>query len=174
MTRAPLRIALADQDAAPASGELARALTGHGHVARLVSVSPLAGAEALLARRGFTTGLSVVPRLAAILLSGRFDVVHAFSVADAAGARLWSRLTGGTMAFTCREVVSRATVADRRLRLALLRYAVGPEGTVLAASAEAASALARWLAVEATVLAPGDAAAHTAFYRATGRGQATG
>lgn len=169
MSGPALRIALVDRDREPAVHALGRALASDGHRVRVVSVRPRPSAEALLAGRGFTPGLSAVPLAAAVLLAGRFDVVHAFGMADAAAARLWGRLTGRATAFTCREVLTRATVADRRLRLTLLRSAVGHDGPVLAASAAAAAGLADWLAVEAPVLAPADATAHAELYRAAAR-----
>ena len=55
-------------------------------------------------------------------------------------------------------------MADRRLRLALLRRAVEQAGAVLASGPEQQAALAHWLAVDAEVLAPADAAAHERLY----------
>lgn len=127
------------------------------HVARL-SESPLLW-------RGFTGPLTQVPLMLRALLSGSYDVVHAFSAADALAARLWRRRVGGPVLFTCAETLARDRLSDRRLRLRLLSSAVEDSDGVLVPTEEARTALRRWLAVEAPVVEPGDGAAHVRLYR---------
>jgi hypothetical protein len=66
--------------------------------------------------------------------------------------------------YTQREPLTRANVADRRLRLALLRLALERSDAVLAADEPIAASLRRWMAVEARVLSPGSGAGHLALY----------
>lgn len=157
-----MRVALLCRDprGRAAAGELAAALRAAGHDAALLDRGS-AAAEALLRRRGFTEALSAVPFGAAALARGRFDVAHAFSPADAAAALLARR---APVVFTCAETLDRARVADRRLRLALLRRAVEQSDAVTAVDAPAREALARWLALDVPVLAPGDADGYARLY----------
>ncbi len=155
------RVALLD---APHARELAAALGRAGVDATLVGPAGSAGPapagaptidllDALLRRRGFTGPLAHVPLSALALRRGGYDVVHAFTAPDALAAR-WS---GRPVVFTCVERLSRASVADRRLRLALLRAAVEDSALVTAADEAAADALRRWMAVDAPVVAdPGE------------------
>ena len=155
------RVALID---APAARELAAGLTAAGHRAEVVGAPRLAQADSLLSRRGFTVPLSHVPLVVARLVAGRFDVVHAFTVPDAAAALAWGRLTGRPVVFTCVEVLDRSRLADRRLRRQLLCAATARSHAILAASEPARAALERWLMVDAPVVDPGDAAAHARLY----------
>lgn len=101
---------------------------------------PLAAAEFVLARRGFTPGLTSLPRLALELR--RFDRVHAYSVIGAyAGVR-----AGLPTTFTCSEVLERGNVADRRLRLHVLARAIEGADEVIPATPEVAASLQRWFA----------------------------
>lgn len=125
--------------------------------------------ESLLARRGFTEGLTRVPAAAAALAAHPVDVVHAFTPADALAARAWRRARGGPVVFTCAEPLARASVADRRLRLRLLASAVEESDAVLVPDAATAAALRRWMAVDAQVVPAADAAAHATVYRAAAR-----
>jgi len=143
--------------------ELAAGLGALGN--RAIVVRPPALPEELLRRRGLTGPLTHVPLATAVLLRGRFDVVHAFSPPDAFAARAWRRVTGGPVVVTTLEVLDRARLADGRLRLALLRGAVEDADVLLAASDEVREALRRWMAAEAAVLEPRDAAAHERLYR---------
>jgi hypothetical protein len=148
-----------------AAEQLGGALRDAGHEARMLrgGVEPLADvADGLLRRRGFTDALSAVPLGLAALRAGGFDLAHAFSPADAVAAQLWG---DGPVVFTCAETLGRHNVADRRLRLALLRRAVERSDAVLAPDDDGRAALARWLAVDAPVLEPGDAAGHLQLYR---------
>jgi hypothetical protein len=129
---------------------------------------------ALLRRRGFAAGLADVPFTVTALRGARFDVVHAFTASDTVSALAWRRLTGRRAVFTAVETLGRETLADARLRLWMVRRAVEESDAVLAGTVEAQRALARWLAVEAPLLAPGDAAGHERAYRGfAGAGRAT-
>jgi hypothetical protein len=142
--------------------ELADALRELGH--RVAVVRRRALPEMLLRGRGFTGPLTHVPAATGALLRGRFDVAHAFSPPDALAARAWRRLTGRPVVVTTLEVLDRAHLADRRLRLALLRASVEDADAVLAAGDEARDALWRWMTVEAAVVDPRDGAAHARLY----------
>jgi hypothetical protein len=71
--------------------------------------------------------------------------------------------------FSAVEPIVRANVADRRWRLELLRLAAERSSAVVAPDEEVALSLRRWLAVEASVLDPGDGAGHLALYRELAR-----
>lgn len=131
-------------------------------------------AEALLRRRGFVDGLTGVPGVVRRLTRADPALAHAFSPGDALAAALWRRRSGGPVAFTCTEVIHRANVADRRLRLELLRRALDGSDAVRSASEEVRAALERWAAVDAPVLAPGDAAGHAALYAGLRQSPRTG
>jgi hypothetical protein len=158
-----VRVALlcGDRRGHAAADELGRALRAAGHEALLLDRDGGA-AEALLRRRGFTDALTALPLGAAALARGGFDVAHAFSPPDAAAALLRRR---APVVFTCVETLGRDRLADRRLRLALLRRAVEESDALVAPGEPAAAALARWLAVDARVLAPDDAEGHLHLYR---------
>jgi hypothetical protein len=108
--------------------------------------------DALLRLRGFTQPLAHVPITVAALLAGRYEVAHAFTPSDAVAALMWRRRTGGPVVFTCTEVLSRANVADGRLRLPFLQRATEEPDAVLAATPEVAASMRRWLAIDAPVL----------------------
>jgi hypothetical protein len=137
---------------------LADALRAAGREAAVVRVPRRR--EELLRRRGFTGPLTHVPGLALALRRGGHHVVHAFTAPDALAAR-WS---GPPVVFTCVEALGRETVADRRLRLALLRAAVEDSAAVTAADEAAAEGLRRWMAVDAPVVPAGDAAGWERVY----------
>jgi hypothetical protein len=67
--------------------------------------------------------------------------------------------------FTCIEPLDRDRLADRRLRLWLLQRAVQDSDALVAATEESRAALARWLALDAPVIASGDAAGYERLYR---------
>lgn len=177
-----MRVALLDRDAAgPASAfvtEVAEALAGAGHDACVVTCgrgraqrSNEAGfsvarvrrlPEAPLRVRGFDRPLTHLPFALVELMRGRFDVVHAFSPADAAVARAWRRARGGPVAFTCLIPPARENVSNRRLTLRLLEAALEESDAVLAADAGVRTAMWRWLAVDAEALAPAE---HADLYR---------
>lgn len=121
--------------------------------------------ERVLQIRGFDGPLTHIPLVVRALLSGRFDVVQAFTPPDALAALLWRDLTGRPVVFTCTEILGRDRVADRRLRLWLLSRAVDHSDAVTVPSQEAAAAAARWLAIQPRLLEPSDAAGHERLYR---------
>lgn len=152
---------LAPDRAAPAAAELARALTRAGHEAAVLR--PRALPAAPLALRKIGDELERFPGALLALHEGGFDAAHALSPTLACAAIVWARRTGRPAALTVLEPPRRDTLAARRLRLATWRRAVG-HGRVAAATPEAAAALRRWLAVDAPVVAPGDAAGNLALY----------
>jgi hypothetical protein len=187
---APLRVALLFHDyASPSAGGtpqsvhlLAATLHARGHVPTVLAARkglPSQSAEDGFAvvrntrlpelplhRRGFTGPLTHLPASYAALLTGPYDVAHAFSAADAAAALLWRRRSGRPVVFTCAEVLERAALSGERLRLRMLADAVERTDAVLATTAEGQHALARWLAAQAMLVEPGDALAHERLYRA--------
>jgi Glycosyltransferase Family 4 len=155
-------VALVHHGDEPCVDELAHALRGLGH--RVAVVRPRALPEGFLRGRGFTGPLTHVPQATAALLRGRFDLVHAFSPPDALAARAWRRVTHKPVVVTTLEVLERAHLADRRLRLTLLRASVEDADAVLAAGDQARDALWRWMTVEAAVVDPRDGAAQARLY----------
>ncbi len=101
-------------------------------------------AEAVLARRGFTPGLSALAH--ARRLRG-YDVLHAFTPVEAVAAQRHAPTV-----FTCTDVLDRSNVSDRRLRLWSLERALGDSAAVTAADAAVADSLARWFALDVPVL----------------------
>lgn len=135
---------------------------------------PLATADTLLHRRGFASQLPAVPPALRALLAGRFHLAHSFSVTDAVAALAWRRITRRPVVHTCVEPVERATVADRRLSLAMLRRSVEDTDAVLAPGRETQDALRRWLLIEPAILPPEDCASHEGLYRELMSGRARG
>jgi hypothetical protein len=164
----PLRVALLLHRDAPAAAEadvadVAAGLLEAGLSATIVRATRLP--EAPLRFRGFTGPLTHVPLAAGALWRGRYDLAHTFTVPDAVAALVWRRASERPVVFGCREVLDRASVADRRLRLPLLTAAVEDTDAVVAASREAREALGRWMAVDAPLIEPRDGAAHARLYR---------
>lgn len=189
--RQPLRIALlyegrdSDEPAAAGVSELALALRAAGHHPTIFSAHRDAGSrsvecgvcvvrsrrlgEGLLRSRGFTGPLTHVPATVLHLRAGRYDLAHAFSVPDAAAALCWRRLSGRPVAFTWSEPVGRHNLADRRLRLALVRRATSECDAVVAPDIEIRAGLNRWLAIEPLTLEPSDVCGHERLYEALTR-----
>ena len=162
---APLRIALLDHDhggPGDPAGALALALTAAGHRAEVIAPRPLPDAALRLRKIGERPGRMPMTYLA--LRSGGYDLAHAFTPQDAWVAVRWSRATGRPAAFTCVEPLTRANVANRRLRHALLRRALEDSATVIAPDEEVAASVRRWMAVEPLVVGAGSAGAHLALY----------
>ena len=148
-----------------AAAELARALGERGHRIGLLRPRGRPALEALLRRRGFVPGLTGVPEILPALARGNWDVVHVFPPVAAAAALRWRGARRRPLVVvTALEVLGRATVADRRLRLASLASGYEGADATLAADEEVREALRRWLALEAPVTAPADAAAHEQLY----------
>jgi Glycosyltransferase Family 4 len=95
------------------------------------------------------------------LLRGNYDIAHAFTPQDAVVAIAWSRLTGRPAVYTQREPLTRASVADRRLKLATLRLALERPALVLAPDQAVADSVLRWMAVRVRVVS---GAEHAALY----------
>ena len=112
--------------------------------------------ERLLRARGFTGPLTHGGGAVGELLRGRFDVVQVFTPEDMAPAVAWRRMTQGRLVFTSIEPMGREVLADRRLRMRLVSMAVEGGHPVTAGSTAAQTALERWLAVTAPVVAPGE------------------
>jgi len=189
---AGLRIALlhhaygAEDDAATGQArKLALALALAGHQVELIAAGPPRG-------RAVEDGVTVVRprtlpdaplRLRKIgdrpgrlpgswlsLRAGAYCLAHAFTPQDALAALLWSRSARRPVVFTCSEPLRRDTLADRRLRLAMLRCAGERTDAVVAPDAATAESLRRWLAVEARLVAPGSAEGHLELYAELARG----
>jgi hypothetical protein len=143
--------------------ELARALAAAGHDGEVVSAScALPDAPLRLRKIGERPGR--LPGSYLTLRAGEHDVAHAFTPQDAVSALLWSRRTGRPAIFTQFEPLNRGKLANRRLRLALLRRALERSHAVLAPDTDTAESLRRWMAVESRVVAPGSAEGHLAVY----------
>lgn len=186
----PLRVVLlAHTVGAPAAAgmeqtalRVASALGDAGHEAVVLSSHPSATRESVengvrvvrlprlpeapLRWRGFTGPLTHAPLVLRALASAPFDVAHAFSPQDAWMALRWRRRSGRPVVFTAADPLTRDRLADRRLRLRLVQAAVEDSDAVTAPTDELAAVVARWLAVDTTVIAPGDGAAHERLYRA--------
>jgi glycosyltransferase involved in cell wall biosynthesis len=161
--------------AGPHVRELARALRAEGHEPHVLSsragptrrsredgvpVSHLGRLpEGPLRSRAFDTPVTHIPALLRELADPeRFDAVHAFSPQDAAAA-----VHGpAPVVFTPVEPPRREALAERRLRLRFWEAAVRVPFVV--PDEELREAVWRWLAVEASVVAPTDAAGHVRIY----------
>ena len=161
----PIRVALLDHTGGEHARDLAAALRDAGHQPDVIAPPPVAPVETLLRKRGFTRPLSVVPRTAAALWRGGYDVAHAFTALDAVVALAWRRMASGPVVFTCTETLDRATVADARLRLWSLERATEESDALLAASEPVRAAMARWLALDVPAVDARDAARHERLYR---------
>ena len=161
------RIALLEHDGGGGAKPLLAALAGEGADVRLVQPKRLPDAPFRLRKIGEAPGQ--VPGSFFALMRGNYEVAHAFTAQDAAVASVWSRVTGRPAVYTQREPLTRANVADRRLRLRMLTLALEHSAAVVAPDEAAASSLRRWMAVDPEVLAPDDAAAHLALYAALER-----
>jgi hypothetical protein len=110
-----------------------------------------------------------MPGALVALLRGDFDVAHAFTPQDAVVAVAWSCVTGRPVVYTQREPLTRANVADRRLRLTMLRTAVERSDVVVAPDEATAESLRRWMAAGARVIPPGDRDGYLRLYSELGR-----
>lgn len=173
----PVRIALLHSAGAAGPAALAAALRAAGERPALLTTEPAAAPagvdvvalrvlpERPLRARGIGDHLEHLPHALLALARGRYDVVHAFRPVDAVAAAVSTRGARRAAVLTVAEPLRRETIADRRLRLESLEAAVARVDAVLAGSEEARASLRRLLALDARVVAPGDAAAHLALYR---------
>jgi hypothetical protein len=160
-----LRIALLDHDldsGTTLARRLAEALAKAGADAELVRPGRLPDAPFRLRKIGDAPGR--VPGTLLALARGAYDVAHAFTAQDAVAALAWARATRRPVVFSPPEPLTRANVADRRLRLALLRLALERSSAVVAADEPTAASLRRWMAVDPHVLAPDAGPEHLALY----------
>jgi hypothetical protein len=102
------------------------------------------------------------------LVRGGYDVAHAFTPQDAAVAVLWSRFSRRPAVSSVCQPLRRASLADRRLRLAQLRVALERSAAVVVPDKEVADSLRRWMAVESRVIPPASADGHLALYAELG------
>lgn len=161
--------------AGPHVRELARALRTGGHEPHVlasragptrrseedgVPVTHLARLpEGPLRSRAFDSPITHIPALLRELAGGGYDAVHAFSPQDAAAA-----VHGpAPVIFTPVEPPRREALAERRLRLRFWEAAA--RLPIVVPDEELRAAVWRWLAVEASVVAPGDAPGHVNIYR---------
>jgi hypothetical protein len=121
--------------------------------------------EAPLRARGFADGVVQIPSTVAALRGGNFDIGHSFSAVDAQAVLLWRRTAGAPAVFTCVEPPRRGNLADRRLRLWLVKQAFEFSDSVTATSGEAEAAIKRWLAAEVPTVVAGDVRAYESIYR---------
>jgi hypothetical protein len=179
----PLRVALLahDLDTMPQARELAAALRRAGQRPTVMTAHRRPTAESLddgvpvrhigrlpelpLRLRGFTGPLTQVPLTLRELMRSEYDVAQAFSPEDAVAPLAWRRRTGRAVVFSPAEPLIRERVANRRLRLRLVSAALDEADMVIAPTEESREALSRWLALDAPLVRPGDAAAHEALYR---------
>jgi glycosyl transferase family 4 len=160
-------VAVLEHDGRGAGEPLLAALRQQDADAELIRPARLPDALLRLRKIGEAPGL--VPGSLIALARAGYDVAHAFTAQDAAVAAAWSRLSGRPAFYTQREPLTRANVADRRLRLAMLRLAIERSACVIAPNEATAESLRRWMAVEARVLAPDSGAEHVQLYSALGR-----
>jgi hypothetical protein len=152
-------------------GHDVRVLSSHRHATRATTeggVSVVRTArlpEAPLRHRGFTGPLTHAPLTLRALMTGGYDVAHAFTPEDAWIAIRWRRRSERPVLFTVAEPLARDRLSDRRLRLRAVQAAADETDAVTATSEELAEIAARWLAVEPTVIDPADGAGHAALYR---------
>jgi len=108
-----------------------------------------------LRRRLYEPWLTHAPGSYLDLVRGDDDLAHALYPTDGAVAARWSRRTGRPAVLSYMGIPHRASLANRRLRVRLTLEAVQGASAVVALSAFARDAFARWLGVEARVIAPG-------------------
>jgi glycosyl transferase family 4 len=166
VSRSP-RIALLEHDRHDTSEALLAALMREDADVELIRPNHFPDATFRLRKIGEAPGL--VPGTIFALARGHYDFAHAFTAQDAVVAIAWSLFTRRPVVFTQREPLTRATVADRRLRLAQLELALERSDAVVAPDAVTADSLRRWMAVEPRVLAPDSGAEHLQLYAELGR-----
>lgn len=149
-------------DAGEPVSALVGALRARGHtVTELAAPAPTA-LDGLLARRGFETPLTGVPRTLLALRHHDHELVHTFTALDAAAALRDARTP---VVFTWLGAFGREQLSGRRLRLRLVTDAVELSDAVTVATSAARAGAERWLAREAPVIALDDGAGYEALYR---------
>jgi len=158
--------------------ELADGLLDRGHEPRLITSHPGRTArtvehglpiarhwrppQARLRRRLYEPWLTHLPATYLDLVRGDDDLAHPLYPSDGAAAARWKRRTGKPVVLSYMGLPHRAALANRRLRIELTQEAIAGADAVVALSETARDWFARWLGVEARVIAPGvDLAAFT-------------
>jgi phosphatidylinositol alpha-mannosyltransferase len=144
-----------------AGGQRPRLITSHpGPTTRTVEDGlPIARhrrpPQERLRRRLYEPWLSHAPLSYLDLVRGDDQIAHALYPTDGAVAARWSRRTGRPAILSYMGIPHRAGLANRRLRMRLTVEAVEGAAAVVALSSFARDGFARWLGVEARVIAPG-------------------
>src|SRR5829696_313094 len=111
------------------------------------------GPSGRLANRGFEHHLLNGPLQAATLLAGRYEVVHAFQLADAWAAVHVQRLLGGPpVVFSFHGTPTQRSLRSRRYRVPMLRCVLRWAAATTVLSEAAADAFRRHLGAEPDVL----------------------
>jgi len=121
--------------------------------------------EWALRKRGIAGPLTHLPLTARALMTGHYEIAHAFTPPDALAALAWRSVRKGPVVFTWAGPVSREVLADLRLRLRLVRLATERTDAVVAPTEESRVALRRWLAIDTPTIDAGDAGGHDRLYR---------
>lgn len=108
-----------------------------------------------LRRRLYEDHLTHLPFAYAALRAGDDDIAHALYPTDALAALRWRARTGRPVVLGYMGIPHRTSLANRRLRKEIVLRAAREADAVVALSDEAAAGFARWLGVEARVIAPG-------------------
>ena len=149
--------------------DLALALTRAGHEVTVLTSHPARRSTATedgfrvlrsrrapsghLAGRGFEHHLLNGPVQVAHLLGGRYDVVHAFQIADAWAAVHARRVLGGPpVVFSLHGIPTAQSLRSRRYRVPMLRRVIAWASAVTVLSAAAAEPLRRHLGVDPRIL----------------------
>jgi phosphatidylinositol alpha-mannosyltransferase len=111
--------------------------------------------EGRLRRRGYEDHLTHMPFAARELRRGDDELAHGFHPTDGAVAARWARRTGRPAVFSFMGLAHHGGLANRRRRAELTVEAARGCDAVVALSATAAAAFARWVGVEARVIHPG-------------------
>ena len=107
-----------------------------------------------LTRRRFEDHLTHLPFAYAALNRGDDDVANAVYVTDALVAARWSRRTGRPAVFSYMGIPDHAGLTARRRRVELTLAATEGAAATVVLSKAARDAFARWLGVEAEIIAP--------------------
>ncbi len=154
-----------DSETSAAVGGLAAGLRSLGHDAAIIQAARIpALIEKPLAARGFVASAGRIPLTLGALLSGGYDVAHAFSAVDVQAGLAWRRVTGRPVIFTCVEPPTREAIADRRGRLRFTTEAFRDADAVAAADEPTRAAIDRWLALDVPRIDIDDAAGYAALY----------
>ena len=102
--------------------------------------------------RNVESGLSHLPFAYASLQLEAPAVAHAFHPNDALAALRWSRGGGGPTVLSCMSVLTRESIAAKRLRRTILEQVVYGADAIVAPSGAVRDALWRWFGVEAELV----------------------